>query len=108
MVLPSRDEFRGGAMLLVEVVLIRLGERFCVCCVRREFVTCGGCADAREKPLRLSVRCAGETAVLEPDDAVCAVNEAGSLIGLVGDRGLGLTNPDCGGEAPILVLNAEL
>lgn len=42
-------------------------------------------------------------AVFEPDDVVCAVKDAGSLIGLVGERGLGFTKPVCGGEGGILV-----
>ena len=36
--------------------------------------------------------------VLDPDDAVCAVREAGSFTGRVGDLGLGLTNPVRGGD----------
>lgn len=93
--------------VVVDVVLTRDGERV-VCCVLREFETCGGCAEAREYERLLSVRCVGAAAVLDPEEAVCAVKEAGSLIGRVGDRGRGLTKPLCGGEAPILVLNAEL
>jgi hypothetical protein len=44
--------------------------------------------------------------VFEPDEAVCAVREAGSLTGLVGDLGLGFLNPVWGGEAPIFVFGA--
>lgn len=47
-------------------------------------------------------------AVFEPDEAVCAVKDAGSLIGLVGERGFGFTNPVCGGEGGILVFGALL
>ena len=36
-----------------------------------------------------------------------AVNDAGSLTGLVGDLGRGLWNPVCGGEAGILVFGAD-
>jgi hypothetical protein len=46
-------------------------------------------------------------AVLEPEEVVCAVRDAGSLIGLVGDFGLGFTKPVCGGDAGILVFGAE-
>jgi hypothetical protein len=42
--------------------------------------------------------CGGAVAVLEPDEAVWAVSEAGSLIGRVGDFGLGFTKPVCGGD----------
>jgi hypothetical protein len=38
-------------------------------------------------------------AVLEPEEAVCAVRDAGSLIGRVGDFGLGFTKLVCGGDA---------
>ena len=51
--------------------------------------------------------CGGAAAVLEPDDAVCAVRDAGSLIGRVGDFGRGFTKPVCGGDGWILVLGAE-
>lgn len=51
--------------------------------------------------------CGGAVAVLEPDEAVWAVREAGSLIGRVGDFGLGFTKPVCGGDGWILVLGAE-
>lgn len=45
--------------------------------------------------------------VLDPDEAVCAVRDAGSLIGFVGDLGLGFLNPVWGGgDAAILVLLA--
>ena len=44
---------------------------------------------------------------MDPDEAVCAVRDAGSLMGRVGDFGLGLTKPVCGGEGWILVLGAE-
>ncbi len=44
---------------------------------------------------------------MDPDEAVCAVRDAGSLIGRVGDFGLGLTKPVCGGDGWILVLGAE-
>ena len=50
---------------------------------------------------------AAEVAVLEPEEAVCAIREAGSLTGRVGDFGLGFTKPVCGGEGCILVLGAE-
>jgi len=50
----------------------------------------------------------GAVAVLEPEEAVCAIRDAGSLIGRVGDFGLGFTKPVCGGDAGILVLGAEL
>lgn len=50
----------------------------------------------------------GEFVVFDPDEAVCAVKEAGSLTGLVGDLGLGFLNPVCGGEAPILVFVAPV
>ncbi len=49
----------------------------------------------------------GAVAVLEPEDAVWAVSDAGSLIGRVGDFALGFTKPACGGDAGILVLGAE-
>ena len=49
----------------------------------------------------------GAVAVLEPEEAVCAVRDAGSLIGRVGDFGLGFTKPVCGGDAGILVFGAE-
>ena len=46
-------------------------------------------------------------AVLEPDEAVWAVKDAGSLTGRVGDFGLGLWNTVCGGESPILVFGTD-
>ena len=49
---------------------------------------------------------AGAPAVFDPEEAVWAVKDAGSFTGLVGDLGLGLTNPVCGGDAWILVLGA--
>lgn len=58
---------------------------------------------------RLRVCLAGggaDVAVFEPEEAVCAVSEAGSLTGRVGDLGLGLTNPVCGGDAGIRVFAA--
>jgi hypothetical protein len=51
--------------------------------------------------------CGGAVAVLEPEEAVCAVRDAGSLMGRVGDFGLGFTKPVCGGDGWILVLGAE-
>lgn len=39
---------------------------------------------------------------------MCAVKDAGSLIGRVGERGLGFTKPVCGGEGGILVFGAAL
>lgn len=84
------------------VVVARLGEREIVAWVCRGFVACEF-PDARLSDLRLVVVCGGATAVFEPEEAVCAVKEAGSLIGLVGERGLGFTKPVCGGEGGILV-----
>ncbi len=49
----------------------------------------------------------GAFAVLDPEEAVCAVRDAGSLTGLVGDFGRGLWNPVCGGDAGILVFGAD-
>lgn len=43
----------------------------------------------------------------EPEEAVCAVSDAGSLIGRVGDLGFGFTKPVCGGDAWILVRGAR-
>ena len=40
----------------------------------------------------------------DPEEAVWAVSDAGSLTGRVGDLGFGLTKPVCGGDAWILVL----
>lgn len=40
----------------------------------------------------------------DPDEAVWAVRDAGSLTGRVGDLGFGLTKPVCGGDGGILVL----
>lgn len=48
--------------------------------------------DARERDCRGGAA-GGELVVLEPEEAVCAVREAGSLIGRVGERGLGFWNP---------------
>lgn len=45
-------------------------------------------------------------AVLEPEEAVWAVKDAGSLTGRVGDLGRGLTKPVWGGEGGILVVAA--
>lgn len=45
---------------------------------------------------------------MDPEDAVCAVREAGSLTGRVGDLGLGLTKPVWGGDAGIRVLTGPL
>ena len=39
---------------------------------------------------------------------MCAINDAGSLTGRVGDLGLGLTKPVCGGEAWIRVFGADV
>lgn len=41
-------------------------------------------------------------AVFDPEDAVWAVSEAGSLMGLVGDLGLGFTNPVADGTGRVL------
>ena len=57
--------------------------------------------------LLLVAGCGAVLAVFEPDEAVCAVRDAGSLTGFVGDLGLGLWKPVWGGEAPILVFGAE-
>jgi hypothetical protein len=48
----------------------------------------------------------GAVAVFEPEEAVCAVKDAGSLIGLVGERGFGFTKPVCGGDGGIFVFTA--
>lgn len=74
----------------VVVVLARLGERVEAWCAWRELV------DVMFPDARLRDCRGGGTApvaVFEPDEAVCAVKEAGSLTGLVGDLGLGLWNP---------------
>jgi hypothetical protein len=62
--------------------------------------------DARLSDCLEDVR-GGAVAVLEPEEAVWAVRDAGSLIGRVGDFGLGFTKPVCGGDGWILVLGAE-
>lgn len=50
----------------------------------------------------------GDADVFEPEEAVCAVREAGSLTGRVGDFGRGFLKPVCGGDSlGILVLGAE-
>jgi hypothetical protein len=48
----------------------------------------------------------GALAVFDPEEAVCAVRDAGSLTGFVGDFGLGLWNPVCGGDGGIFVFTA--
>lgn len=83
-------------------VLARLGDRDTGGCACREFVA-WEFPDARLEERLEAVGCGDAIAVLEPEEAVCAVKEAGSLIGLVGDRGLGLTKPVCGGEGGIRV-----
>jgi len=87
------DGFRG--CLAAAVPLTRLGER------GNPWLDCRlltGCAlpEARLSDCREG---GDPEAVLEPEDAVCAINEAGSLTGLVGDLGFGFTKPVCGGDA---------
>jgi len=66
------------APLVLEVTVARLGER-----VDPDVIF----PDALLKDCLLG---GGAFAVLDPEDAVCAVKEAGSLTGLVGDFGRGL------------------
>jgi len=82
-------------VLLVEVVLVRLGER------TTPLWACRLLVEGDFPVARLSERRGGgaEVAVFDPDDAVCAIKEAGSLTGRVGDLGFGFTNPVCGGDA---------
>lgn len=72
-----------GLRVKVDVVVARLGERDS----GWEF------PDARLRERRITGAGAAAEAVLEPEEAVCAVKEAGSFTGLVGDLGFGLTNP---------------
>lgn len=87
------------------VVVARLGDRAIALCACNEFA-CWTLPDARLSDCLLADSGAAP-AVLDPDEAVCAVKDAGSFTGLVGDLGFGLTNPVCGGEACIRVLGAE-
>jgi hypothetical protein len=99
----SVEGFRVNVDFVV-VALARLGERARAWCACNEFEG-WALPDAR---LRDCLEAGGAAAaVFEPDEAVCAVKDAGSLIGRVGDRGLGFTNPVCGGEGGILVLGAD-
>ena len=89
------------------VALTRLGDRD-----REGFISNGFAAwefsDARLRD-RLTDKAGGPVAaVFEPEEAVCAVRDAGSLRGRVGERGFGFTKPVCGGEGGILVFDAAL
>lgn len=50
----------------------------------------------------------GAPASFDPEEAVWAVSDAGSLTGRVGDLGFGLTKPVWGGDGGILALGAEV
>jgi hypothetical protein len=80
-----------GLRFNVEAVeLARLGDRDTVWSVGTECVV-WRLPDARLSDCLLAG--AGPVAVLDPEEAVCAVRDAGSLTGLVGDLGFGLTKP---------------
>ena len=51
--------------------------------------------------------CGGEAFVFDPEEAVCAVRETGSLTGRVGDFGRGFLNPVWGGDSLILVFGTD-
>lgn len=101
---PSEGLLKFEALRLIADfvvrVLARLGERVAAWCACREFVGCT-LPDARLRDCLTG----GElpVAVLDPEDAVCAVREAGSLMGRVGDFGRGLMKPVWGGDGGILV-----
>jgi hypothetical protein len=83
------DGFRVNVDFVV-VALARLGERASAWWACNEFEA-WALPDAR---LRDCLEVGGAAAaVFEPDEVVWAVKDAGSLIGRVGDRGLGLTKP---------------
>lgn len=75
--------------------LARLGDRVTAWCVCKELADVI-LPDARLRDCLLVGAVA--VAVLEPEEAVCAVRDAGNLTGLVGDLGFGFTKPVCGGD----------